>query len=40
VGMQISITPVENSMEAPQKTKNGTAMWFSNTTPRDIAEGM
>jgi hypothetical protein len=26
VGMQISITPVENSMEAPQKTKNGTAM--------------
>jgi hypothetical protein len=31
---------VENSMEAPQRTKNGTSMWSRNFTPRDIFEGM
>ena len=32
VGMQTGETTVENSMEFPQKTKNGTAFWPSNTT--------
>ena len=27
VGMQTGATTVENSMEFPQKTKNGTACW-------------
>jgi hypothetical protein len=31
---------MENSMEAPQKTKNRTAIKSSNTTPRDIPKGM
>jgi hypothetical protein len=35
VGMKISTTTIENSLEAPQKTKNRTAMQSSNTTPRD-----
>jgi hypothetical protein len=37
VGMQISTTIMENSMESPQKTKTAIC---SNTTPRDIPEGM
>jgi hypothetical protein len=40
VGMQISITTVENSMKAPVKTKNRTFIWFSNTSLRDVTEGM
>jgi hypothetical protein len=31
---------MENSMEAPQKTKNRTAIPSRNYTPRDIPEGM
>jgi hypothetical protein len=31
---------MENSMEAPQKTKNKTAIWSSNSTHRDILERM
>ena len=31
VGMQTSAATVENSMEFPQKTKNGTAFWPSNS---------
>jgi hypothetical protein len=31
---------MENSMGAPQKTKNGTTIWPSNTTPRHIFEGV
>ena len=31
VGMQTGETTVENSMEFPQKTKNGTALWPSNS---------
>jgi hypothetical protein len=30
---------MENSMEAPQKPKNRTALLSSNTTPRDIFKG-
>jgi hypothetical protein len=29
---------MENSMEAPQKTKNRPAIWSNNSTPRDIPE--
>ena len=32
VGMQTDAATVENSMEFPQKTKNGTAFWPSNPT--------
>ena len=32
VGMQTGAATVENSMEFPQKTKNGTAFWPSNST--------
>jgi hypothetical protein len=31
---------MENSMEAPQKSKSRTAILSSNSTPRDIPEGM
>ena len=31
VGMQTGEATVENSMEFPQKTKNGTALWPSNS---------
>ena len=30
--MQIGTATVENSVEFPQKTKNGTAFWLSNST--------
>ena len=32
VGMQTGAVTVENSMEFPQKTKNGTAFWPGNST--------
>ena len=32
VGMQTGIATVENSMEFPQKTNNGTACWPGNST--------
>ena len=31
VGMQTGEATVENSMEFPQKTENGTALWSSNS---------
>ena len=33
VGMQIGAGIMENSMEIPQKIKNRTAIWPSNSTP-------
>ena len=33
VGMQNGVATVENSVEFPQKTKNGTAFWPGNATP-------
>ena len=36
VGMQIGAAPGENSMEFPQKTKNGTPIWPSD--PRNISQ--
>ena len=32
VGMQTGEATVENSMDFPQKTKNGTALWSSNSS--------
>ena len=32
VGMQTGAATVENSMEFPQKTKNGTAFWPGKST--------
>ena len=37
VGMQTGAATVENSMELPQKTKNGTAFWPGNSTAGIIA---
>ena len=34
--MQIGAVPVENSMKAPQKTKNRITIRFSKATPRHI----
>jgi hypothetical protein len=34
--VRISTTTMQNSMETPQKTKNRTAIWFSNSTLRYI----
>ena len=39
VGMQIGATTVESSMEIPQKIKNGSAFWPSDSTSGNIAEG-
>ena len=36
VGMQTGAATVENSMEFPQKIKNGTAFWPSNSTTGNI----
>jgi hypothetical protein len=33
VGMQISTTTVESNMKIPQKSKDRTAIWCSDTTP-------
>jgi hypothetical protein len=40
VGMEARTTTMESSMEAPYKTKNRFAIPSSNTTSRDISEGM
>ena len=32
IDMQTGADTVENSMEFPKKTKNGTAFWFNNST--------
>ena len=37
VGMQTGATTVENSMEFPQKTENGTPILPSNPAPRNIS---
>jgi hypothetical protein len=39
-GNVISTTTMENSMEAPQKSKSRTVIRFSNSTLRDMPEGM
>ena len=36
--MQIGAATVENSMEFPQKTKNGTALWPSNSAGWDYTQ--
>ena len=38
VGMQIGAATVGSSMELPQKFKNGTALWPSNSTPGILSE--
>jgi hypothetical protein len=40
VGMQASATTQENNMEASLKTKQRSAIWSSNSTPRDTLKGM
>jgi hypothetical protein len=40
VGMQASTTTMENIMEVPKKTNHRSAIRTTNTTPRDIPEGM
>ena len=37
-GMQIAATTVESSMDLPQKIKNGTALWPSDSTSWNISE--
>jgi hypothetical protein len=37
--MQISATIMKSGMEIPQKAKNRTAIWSSDTTPRHIYKG-
>jgi hypothetical protein len=39
VGMQISTTTVESSMEIPQKAKDRTAIWSSVIAPGHISKG-
>ena len=39
VGMQTGVATVENSMEFPQKTENGTAFWPSDSTAGIIPYG-
>ena len=36
VGMQTGAATVENSMEFPQKMKNETALWLSDSTAGNI----
>ena len=38
VGMQTGAATVENSMKFPQKTKNGTPIWLSDPTSRNISK--
>ena len=38
VGMQTGAETVENSMEFPQKIKNGTALWPSDSTAGNISK--
>ena len=38
VGMQTDVATVENSIEFPQKTKNGTAFWPSDSTAGNTPE--
>ena len=36
--MQIGVTTVKNSLELPQKIKNGSALWSSDSTSRNISK--
>ena len=36
--MQIGAATVESSMEIPQKIKNGTALWLSNSTTGNLSK--
>ena len=36
VGMQIGTAAMENSMESPQKIKNGTAFWSNDSIAGNI----
>ena len=38
VGMQIGAATVESSMEIPQKIKNGTALWPSDSTSESLSK--
>ena len=38
VGMYIDTATLENSMEIPQKIKNRTIIWSSNSTPWYLSE--
>ena len=38
VGMQTDAATVESSMELPQKIKNGTALWPSDSTSENISK--
>ena len=38
VGMQTGAATVESSMEFPQKIKNGTSLWLSNSTSGNLFE--
>ena len=38
VGMQTGAAPVESNMEFPQKIKNGTALWPSDSTSGNSSE--
>jgi hypothetical protein len=38
--MKASTTTLENIIEAPLKAKYRSAIWSSNSTPRDIVEGI
>ena len=39
VGMEIGTATIENSMEFPQKTKDRTTIWSSNSIPGYKSEG-
>ena len=39
VGMQTGVATLENSMEVPQKIKNRTTLWPSNSTARYLSKG-
>ena len=38
VGTPIGANTVESSMELPQKIKNGTALWLSNSASEDLSK--
>ena len=40
VGMQIRVATMGNSMEVPQKIKNRTVLWPTNSTSRYVSEGI
>ena len=40
VGMQTGAAPLENSVEVPQKIKNRTTLWPSNSTARNLPKGI